>query len=179
MQENDMPITKKRATRVGRAAVLGAVTVGLTAGLTAAPASAAPAQSGATVRIHNAGNGYYKLYISGTYAMSEHDAHGYINNIGGGGIRYTVFGDDPETNDIPRWSTFYSGASRPTETPGGYLYATPEGIRFFREVVVLREVLNEDSSWTDDLDEIYVSASFIDGDGGRRTAYSNSPVGWF
>ena len=38
------------------------------------------------------------------------------------------------------------------------------------------KVLNEDSGWTDDQDEVYADALFVDGDNGVKYAISNVVV---
>jgi len=179
---------KNIATRAGRAAVLAATTVGLTVGLATAPASAAPPQSGGNVTIaHSSGQGasaMFKVTVQGVFAMSEHDAHGFMNNLGtgtrmarglgAGGVYVEVIGDDSGSNDqLLRSSAFYPGKSLGTD-PGGWLYAASDGIHFRRDVYVPASVLNEDNGFWDKTDEIYGVAVFVDGDSGIRRAYATS-----
>ena len=172
---------KKIVSRAGRAAAVAAVTVGLSVGLATAPASAAPAQSGATLKLDYAGNGYYRATIHGVFVMSQYDAVGYMNNLGTGtraaqgmgpgGIYYHVTGDDPGSRDSDVWITgFYAG---PQNDVGGYLFAGSGGIYFHREFLVPASRLNEDNGYWDKTDEIYADATFVDGDNGSRRAYSN------
>ncbi|QJY49996.1 hypothetical protein [Pseudonocardia broussonetiae] len=187
-----MPTTsalKKIMFRTGRAAAIAAVTVGLTAGLATAPASAAPTPSGANLKITYAygSGGYYNVIISGRFAMSQHDAVGYMNNLatgsraaagqGPGGVFYHVTGDDSGSYDSDVWRTdFFAGAHNDA---GGYLFAGSDGIYFYRAFQVHASVLNEDNGYWDKTDEIYADATFVDGDNGSRRAYSNVVTGLF
>ena len=187
-----MSALKKIAARAGRVAAVTAVTVGLAAGLATTPASAAPAQSGATLTIYKPSpySGYYKVYINGVFPMSQADAQGYINNLTGpwpgnpdmvwtGGMQYHLYGDDTGSNDAGVAYDFQPGASLPGAQPGRYLYAAPDGLRYHREFMVAGSSLNEDRSWYDEQDEIYADAVFLDGDMGARRAYSNVVVRYF
>lgn len=186
-----MSTIRNFTARAGKAAVLGALTAGLTLGLATAPASAAPAASGATLTIHKVTNSSYKVYVSGVFKMSQADAQGYINNLGTGkraqdgmgpgGIYFHLYGDDSGSYDtIVHTTGFYAGASKPGEQPGRYLYATSEGIAYAAEFFVSASVLNEDtSSFGSQEDEIYADATFVDGDNGLRRAFSNLVVRYF
>jgi hypothetical protein len=167
------------------AAALAATTVGLTAGL--APVSAAPTPTpGMTLVItpDPANGGYYRLAVKGMFPMNEYDAHGFINNLdtgtlpGGGGINYILLADDPDSNDHAIGAYFHRAGTRST----GYLTAESDGIHFFQIISVPTSHLNEDDGVfdaMDDTDEIYAVADFVDGDGGKRTAYSNVVNGLF
>ena len=61
----------------------------------------------------------------------------------------------------------------------GYLTAESDGIHFFQLISVPKSLLNEDDGVFDDTDEVYVVADFVDGDGGKRTAYTNPVSGVF
>jgi hypothetical protein len=177
-------------TRVGRAAVLAATAVGLAAG-TAAPAIAAtPAAPTASVasapaaastgnfanlQIIGIGGGQYRIIVDGVLAMSQHDAQGFLNNLGSrGGMQYRIMGWDGLSGSEERGTTFSSGPSMPGTHAGGWLYAGTEGIHFHREFQVPNSVLNEDSGWWQDpADEIWVRVRFVDGDGGVRQISSN------
>jgi hypothetical protein len=172
---------KRITSRAARAATVAALAVGMSVGLAAAPASAAPAPSGANLKITYASGGYYNVIISGVFAMSQYDAVGYMNNLGTGsraaqgmgpgGIYFHVTGDDPGSYDSDVWRTdFYAGAH---QDAGGYLFAGSGGIYFYRAFQVHASVLNEDNGYWDKTDEIYADATFVDGDNGRRVAYSN------
>lgn len=125
--------------------------------------------------------------MSGVFAMSEYAAHGYMNNLdtgtrvanglGPGGIEYNIHADDPSSDPRLR-SVFYPGKSLGTD-PGGWLYAASDGIHNSREILMPRDLHNEDRGWIDDVDEIYAYVRFIDGDSGVRRAYSNAFWGRF
>jgi hypothetical protein len=149
---------------VTRVAAVAAVTAGLAVGV-ASPAAAAPDQTpGMTLTIHKPSNynGYYKAYISGVFPMSQADAQWHVANLGNGGVWYDLFGDDPGVGDDNRQGFMSRGASRPAEKPDRYLYAAPDGLRYFRSFLVGDHTLDEDDSWTDDTDEIYARAWFVD-----------------
>jgi hypothetical protein len=158
------------------ATVVAAAAVGLTAGL--APASAAPAQSGANLYIYPdpANSANYRVTIKGMYPMSEYDAHGYIININNGQTEghmvYDIYGDDGRPDYITP-ARKYPGAGADTE---GYLRAESDGIHFLREISLPKGELNED---TDGVDEIYTRALFVDSDWGTRSAYTNVVTGTF
>lgn len=176
----------KLGNRLRRAAAVAVLTVGLAAGVAVSPATAAPNQSGANLRVTAIGSGQYKVEIWGVYPMSGYDAHGYINNLGTGrmmeltgqpgGMAYHIYGDDSGPNDGARWYTFYPGAGT---TLDGQLYATDSGIGYYRSFTVPSSTLNEDDSVFDRTDEIYVDANLIDGDMGSHRVYSNVVVGRF
>jgi hypothetical protein len=165
------------------AAAAALAAVGLTTGL--APVSAAPTQtSGTTLSVTpdpaNSAN-YYRLAVKGMFPMNEYDAHGFINNLntgtlpGGGGINYVILGDDPDSNDHVIGAHFYRAGTRST----GYLTAESDGIHFFQIISVPKSLLNEDDGAFDYTDEVYVVADFVDGDGGKRKAFSNPVSGTF
>jgi hypothetical protein len=60
-----------------------------------------------------------------------------------------------------------------------HLMATREGIHHLFIINESNDFLNEDDSVFDDDDEIYVQATFIDADGGRRSQISNVVTGRF
>jgi hypothetical protein len=175
---------KNIGSMIGSAAVVAAI-VGLTAGL--APASAAPQQSpGVTLTIKgdpaNPGNSI--LRIEGTFPMSEGDSHDRVNNMTpGGGMDYIVHADDPgDDRDYPIGMPHgYIGMPGPD---GGFMTASPFGIRFLREISVPKGELDEDfcfsSGCGDDTDEVYVKVRFVQGNGaGDLAAYTNAISGKF
>lgn len=177
---------KPTALRSG-VAVIGAV-IGLVAGM--APAAAAPAPSGATLYIcQDIGNpANYRMSIKGVFPMEQADATGYLIHVndgirsggpGPGGMIYHVVADDgngwPNDRDIAP-STFAKG----TQTDGeGYLRPGPDGIEYLREVAVPRKNFDEDTGPINEEDEVYAVATFRDGDGGERTAFSQKIVRYF
>lgn len=178
-----MNAMKKAKLPIAAAAALVAATMGLTVGL--APASAAPSQTPGTSLVVTSdpanGANYYRVVVKGFYPMNEYDAHGFINNLGTGervgGMDYAIRGDDPDSNDSVLGNRyFYAGAG---ERSTGYLTAQPDGIQYFQIISVPKSLLNEDDGVFDDTDEIYVQADFVDGDGGKRTQYTNAVSGIF
>jgi hypothetical protein len=162
--ERGMRALGRMASRAGRGAAVAAVTVGLAAGV-AAPASAAPAPTaGMNLTIHKLANftGYYKMYISGVFPMSQAEARRHVAELGNGGVEYDVFGDDSGVGDSMILSWVDRGASLPGEKPSRYLYAAPDGLRFFYSSTTRGRYLDEDDSWSDRTDEIYARAWFVD-----------------
>jgi hypothetical protein len=174
---------KNIGSLIGSAAMLAAA-VGLTAGL--APASAAPQQSpGVTLTIKDdpANPANSVLRIEGTFPMSEGDSHDRVNHMTpGGGMDYIVYADDPGQNDGMIGSPHgYIGMPGPD---GGFMTASPFGIRFLREISVPNGDLDEDfafnDTFDDDVDEIYVKVRFVQGTGaGDLAAYTNAISGTF
>lgn len=174
---------KKIGSLIGGAAVVAA-SVGLTAGL--APASAAPQQSpGVTLTIKDdpANPANSVLRIEGTFPMSEGDSLDRVDHMTpGGGMDYIVYADDPGQNDPMIGSPHgYIGMPGPD---GGFMTASPFGIRFLREIIVPNGDLNEDfafnDTFDDDVDEIYVKVRFVQGTGaGDLAAYTNAISGAF
>ncbi|WP_214403474.1 hypothetical protein [Pseudonocardia lacus] len=174
-----MKVLRKIGTRAGRAAVLVAATVGLTAVLPAAPAAAAPPFF-SSLEITRAHAGHYYVKVTGIFAADPYDAHGFVNNIRNGGVRYEVIGQDRFTE--LRSTYFRSGARQPGNGADWYLYATPDGIGYHVTMTVPASVVNEDtSSWTGGPgDEIWVRASFLDGAGEYRYVQHSQQVnGYF
>jgi hypothetical protein len=165
------------------AAAVAVTAIGLTAGL--APASAAPTQTpGTTLVVYPdpTNTGYYRLAVKGVFPMNEYDAHGFVNNLetgeSPGGMDYGIHGDDPDSNDRLLGNMYaYRGAGGTRST--GYLTAESDGIHFFQIISVPKGLLNEDDGVFDDTDEVYVVADFVDGDGGKRTAFTNPVSGTF
>jgi hypothetical protein len=182
-----MNTRKTIAAVMGGAAALAAV-VGLTAG--AAPASAAPAQSGATMYVYedpkNPNN--FRVSIKGVFPMQQPDAAGFLVHVndgnypggpGPGGMIYHIAGDDdrswPGDSDITS-SVFVPGAQTDSE---GYLRAGPGGLEYLREISVPKGNFNEDDGVFNEEDEIYAVAVFRDGDGGSRLQFSQKIVRYF
>ena len=147
------------------ATAAAAATVGLTAGL--APAPAAPGQSGAMLFIvqDSVSPGNYRLAILGRIPMPQADAVGFLNNISNGdcqgGMNYYVFADDEGYNDRYIVMKPFPGVQVDDQ---GYLKATSQGLEYRREILLRKNLLNEDSGVLDDNDEIYAQAHFKDSD---------------
>jgi hypothetical protein len=166
-RETAGPAARELVSRVGRAAAVAAVTVGLSAGV-AAPASAAPDPTpGTALSIHGPtdSSGHHEVQVSGVFAMSQADAQHHVARLGDGGVRYEIVHDDHGAGDIVESSWVDRGTSRPGEEPGRSFHATPEGLRFTTSVLVERDALDEDDRWADRTDEVYVRVSFVDRDG--------------
>lgn len=173
-----MSTTTQLLGRIGSVVTTAAITVGLAAGIAATPASAAAPKPEAKLSISQIGQSQYKVSITGVYPMRQADAQGYINNMGTrGAMSYGIWGEEPGL-DEQRWGDNLIGAAA-NNTPDSALHATPEGLRFHHTVVVSRSVLNEDTGWFDNHDEIYADAVFIDGDGGQRPARSKTITALF
>jgi hypothetical protein len=157
------------ATRVGMLAA--AVAFGLT--VAAVPADAAPQQSGAQLYFYrDPGNpNFTQFTIEGTFAMQQPDAQGYLNNIATGreigGMEYVVYGDDEGDRDPVLQRVFAQGTAG---IPGYTIDARPNGLHHMLDVTIPNGPLNEDR---DGQDELYVRATFIDADGGRRSQVTN------
>lgn len=177
-----MNAAKNIKTLIAAAAAIATTTIGLTVGL--APASAAPTQQtpGTTLSVtpDPANAGYYRLAVKGMFPMNEYDAHGFVNNLGTGefpgGMDYGLFGDDPDSNDRLVGPMYAYRVAAPST---GYVIAESDGIHFFQVISVPKSLLNEDEGVFDDTDEVYVEADFVDGDGGKRRAYTNPVSGVF
>lgn len=165
---------------LGGATVVAAVT-GLTVGL--APASAAPEQSpGVTLAYSrdpaNPANAI--LSVRGTFPMSEGAAYDVLDHMGpGGGMDYTIYGDDPGEGDGPIGNP-HGFIGRPGP-PGGAVLATPNGLAFYRDISVPRGELDEDFCFSsgcnhDDVDEVYVKVRFVPGTGAGDLRANTNPV---
>jgi hypothetical protein len=161
----------KMGSVLGGAAVIAGI-VSMTAGI--APASAAPAPSGATLSVVNdiVDSAYIRLIISGLHRMEEPDAVGFITHLmdnGCGGMNYAVYADDG-THKILLDRTF-PGTSKGVE---GDLWASRRGLEYRRELTVPKGFLNEN---LDGVDRIYVRAIFKDGDCAQRIQITNVAEG--
>jgi hypothetical protein len=153
-----------------------AIALGTGMGVTSVPATAAPAESGAKMYYYR--DSVYaeqtQVQIEGVLAMSEADAVGFLNNIytgkEPGGMEYRIFGDDNGEGDR---SQVYRWVAGNGSFPGYQLNATPNGIHHTFTFYLPTNLLNEDDNFSDNDDEIYAQATFVDADGGRRTQTSN------
>jgi hypothetical protein len=169
--------TTRTMTGIGVIAV--ALGMGLTA--TAAPASAAPNASGARLSIYTdpATPKVSRVTIDGLFPMAEADAVGYLNNIytgaKPGGMEYQIIRDD--NGDESGGRTYWVAGNGSFD--GRHLIATREGIHHLLILNETNDFLNEDDGAFDDDDEIYVRATFVDADGGRKSQISNVVTGRF
>lgn len=152
-----------------------AAMAGTALALTTAIAASAPAANGAQLYVcrdvQNAGN--YRISIKGTYPMLQEDAYGYLKHVNDGprqgGMEYVLFADDEGSGDNVIMSNFVPGNRH---DGSGYIDPTAEGLTYHREFTIPRGNFDEDNFLIDEEDEIYATATFIDGDGGRRTQVS-------
>ncbi len=160
---------------VGRIGTV-ALAFGMGLGLASAPASAAPSPSGAQLNVYRdpADPNFTRVTMSGLFPMSQADAQGYLNNINTGkqpgGMEYVIYGDDEGDRDPVRNSAWAPGTDH---IPGYYIGATSTGLAHSLVINLPNGYLNED----DGEDEIYIRATFVDADGGRRTQFSNMVKG--
>jgi hypothetical protein len=159
----------RAAARVGLLAA--AIGVGLTGA--SVPAAAAPQATGAGLEIYRdpANYNFTQFTVEGTYQMEQPDAQGYLNNLYTGaeigGMEYIIYGDDDGDRDPVLQRVFAQGTD---PIPGYTVEATPSGLHHRIVVDIPNLYLNEDG---DGRDEIYVKATFIDADGGRRSQFTN------
>jgi hypothetical protein len=141
-------------------------------GLASAPATAAPTESGGQLNVYRdpADPGTTRVTMSGLFPMSQADAQGFLNNIytgkEPGGMEYVIFGDDEGDRDPVQANFWATGTDR---IPGYSIGATSTGLAHTLVVNVPNGYLNDD----DGEDELYLRATFVDADGGRRTQFSN------
>lgn len=159
---------------ISKTARVGMLVAALGVGLSlAVPAAAAPTQSGAQLSIFRDPDNYNftQFTIEGTYEMQQPDAQGYLNNLYTGaeigGMEYIIYGDDEGSRDPVLQRIFAQG----TSPINGYtIEATPGGLHHVLIVDIPNLYLNEDG---DGQDELFIKATFIDADGGRREQFTN------
>ena len=143
-----------------RAATVGALAAGAALGIAAAPAQAATGAH-ATLGVVAEGGGAYWIPVDGVFPMSKAAAQDAINH--GYTVRLTLMGDDTQYR-----------------YPAANLYAADDGLHFGRSARVPRSVVNEDDSWTDHRDELYVRAQAVAPNGATPLSVnSNTVVGNF
>ena len=154
-----------RIRHIARAAAVGTVAVAAAVGLASAPAQAATGAH-ATLGAVAEGTGYYWIPVDGVFPMSRAAAQDAINH--GYTVQLRLWGDDPYSDDL-RFT--YPLAS---------LSAADDGLHFSRSARVWHSVLNEDDSWTDNHDELYVGARAVGPSGNvALTVESNRVGGYF
>lgn len=174
-----MSTTTQRFGRPSAVVAATAITVGLAAGLAAAPAAAAPqisaaSQPRASVRIVDVGYDQYRVSVTGVFPMSRADAQGHLSTLGAdGGTRFVLSSAEAPSRGDEIQHVVTSRGLAANSTVSSALDDTAEGLRYFRTFVVDRSVLDVDGGPVDLVDEIYVQAEFIDGDGGIRHATSD------
>ena len=147
---------------LARAAAVGALAVGAALGIAAVPAQAATGAH-ATLGVVAEGTGAYWIPVDGVFPMSKAAAQDAINH--GYTVRLTLMGDDPVSDD-----TQY-------HYPPDNLYAADDGLHFGRSARVPRSVVNEDDSWTDHHDELYVRAQAVAPNGATPLSVNSNTVG--
>jgi hypothetical protein len=101
---------------------------------------------------------------------NEYDGVGYMNN--GARIELRFFADDPGGDSLLRGPLVFR-----KDSPG--LYVNEEGIWLENQLQVLPGAFNEDDSWFNRTDEIYMNARFIDGAGATIQVNSNMQTGLY
>jgi hypothetical protein len=117
------------------------------------------------------GPGLYDVHILVVLPMNRIDAEGYLWN--NARIEIRVYGDDSGSSD----SVIY-GPHFYWQING--LVATDYGVildLYWQEAP--GSWMNEDDSWGNWYDEIYASATWVDGDGGTLRTMSNVITGYF
>jgi hypothetical protein len=147
----------------------GAVTAATVAAAALAVGAASPAQAAtgarATLGVVAEGTGYYWIPVSGVFPMSSAAAQDAINH--GYTVQLRLWGDDPVSDDLQY--TY----------PNADLYADTDGLHFSRSARVPRSVVNEDSSWTDNHDELYVGARAVGPGGNVALKVESNRVGGY
>ena len=150
---------------LARTAAVSAVAAGAVLGIAAVPAQAATGAH-ATLGVVAEGTGAYWIPVDGVFPMSKAAAQDAINH--GYTVKLTLMGDDPVSDD-----TQYN-------YPAAFLTAADDGLHFSRSARVARSVVNEDDSWTDNHDELYVRARAVGPNGNvALTVESNRVGGYF
>ncbi len=158
-----LPPLRTIAARAGRVAAVAAVAVGLTTAV-ATPTRAA-LEPTLTVRAPTGHVDHYEVRVSGVFPMSRADAQQHLARLGDGGVAYALVHDDHGADDIVQLRQVDRGAGRPVAGSGRSLYAAADGLHYSWSTVVHRDQLDEDDRWGDRTDEVYVRATFVDGDG--------------
>lgn len=158
-----MTAVRKGSSRVARAVLIGAATVGLTMAGSAGTASAAVGDLTATLSI-SAGcqnPGEYALSASGTVKMPKAEAERRIAQ--GYRVAVRIWGDDDWTRGGDDW---LGGPYYP------YLTAKDDGIYYGLGICVTGRYLNED----DGEDDIYAGVRFLNPDDGTVKSKESNRV---
>jgi len=129
-----------------RAGAVSAISIGIAAGIAVTPAEAAPAPH-ATFGIVAEGTGYSWIPVDAVFPMSQAAAQDAINH--GYHVEMRLWGDDPSSDDLQ--FTY----------PNANISAQADGLHASRSARVPNSVLNEDDSWTDNTDELYVGVRVV------------------
>ena len=151
---------------IARTATVGVIAGGVALGVAVAPADAATgAHADTRRRLEGGGSNAYWIPVDGVFPMSMAAAQDAINH--GYTVRLTLMGDDPVSDD-----TQY-------RYPAANLYAAADGLHFGRSARVSRSVVNEDDSWTDNHDELYVRAQAVASNGAVSLSVNSNTVGGY
>jgi hypothetical protein len=150
---------------LARTAAVGTIAVGLALGVAAGPAQAATGAKATLGVVAEVPGGPYWIPVDGVFPMSKAAAQDAINH--GYTVKLTLMGDDPVSDD-----TKYS-------YPPANLYAADDGLHFGRSARVQRSVVNEDNSWTDNHDELYVRARAVAPNGATPLSVNSNNVGGY
>ena len=133
-----------------RTFVVGAVSLGIAAGIAAVPAEAATPPH-ASFGVQDEGTGYSWIPVDAVFPMSQAAAQDAINH--GYHVEMRLWGDDPSSDDL-QFTYPYANIS-----------AQPDGLHATRSARVANSVLNEDDSFTDRVDELYVGVRVVAANG--------------
>jgi hypothetical protein len=158
---------------LARAVAPGLVAIGMTLGLSAAPADAAIGPvTGAKLSVTRAEVGY-RVSVHGLVTMTQTEAQGLINS--GYKVVVRLWGEDPFSDDLLR-----TWVLTPVEKYGLIpLWANSQGLAFRISAPVSVHVLNEDTGGCvfDTQDELYAGVRLVTSDGTTiRSAETNR---WF
>lgn len=153
--------TSTVGTRIGRAAIVAATAIGLTAGLAGTASAATISFAGLTIDQRQCAASQKEVHVSGTAAMSQADAQRFIN-YPGDEVEVTVYGADPARNDRLNGPV----------TPKSYAIV-PGGLQFVWYGCMPNSTLNED--WG--RDEIFAKVTLYDFRDGSVTN-RNTPQVW-
>lgn len=148
-----------------RAAALTAAVLGFAAVVSTFPAEAAsPAH--ARLGVVNENTGYYWIPVDAVFPMSQAAAQDAINH--GYTAQMRLWGDDPVSDDL-----------RFTYPQPITLSAQADGLHASRSARVARSVVNEDNSWTDNHDELYVGVRIVGPNGATALSVESNRVGGY
>lgn len=138
--------TSTVGSRIGRAALVAAAAIGLTAGLTATASAAPISFANLTIEQRQCPASQKEVHVSATASMSQADAQRFLD-YPGDEVEMKIWGADPSYHD-QRYGPV---------TPKSYS-TTPNGLHFVWYGCVSNSTLNED--WGQD--EVYVKITLYD-----------------
>ncbi|WP_238005777.1 hypothetical protein KZZ52_43605 [Dactylosporangium sp. AC04546] len=168
------------AKRIGIAVVGLVMALGVTVGLSAAPAQAKTMFATLDIDRNPQPGGMYLVSMDVWLPMNEYDAHGYYNN--GARIQARFWADDSLFDPVLALFANGTTATRTWFANNPGYTAESDGIHLRFQFLAPGRVLDEDpAGWlgTNYQDEIYFTAIFTDGDGVGSLVQSNVATGYF